>query len=32
MNGQHQQQGTGIGWIIRLVILYIILLSRLRPH
>jgi hypothetical protein len=24
MNGQYQQQGMGIGWIILLVILYII--------
>jgi hypothetical protein len=24
MNGQHQQQGMGIGWIILLVLLYII--------
>ena len=24
MNGQYQQHGTGIGWIILLVILYII--------
>ncbi len=31
INGQHQQQGMGIGWIILLVILFIILLPVLGP-
>ena len=31
MNGRHQRQGMGIGWIILLVILFIILLPVLGP-
>ncbi len=31
MNGQHQRRGMGIGWIILLVILFIILLPVLGP-
>ncbi len=31
MNGQHQRRGMGIGWIILLVVLFIILLTVFGP-